>query len=148
MMIVRAMLRIVARGGGCRQGGKPTGRTVILRQVGCTNQPGARASRHAGVLGGPFAMQICVRSLAVVLVEAGGAPPQPVRVISGSMRPTLAVGEIVHLDRAAYRSAAPQIGDVVAFRAPTGAAAAAAECGVARPAGAVCPQATATRSDE
>jgi signal peptidase I len=87
--------------------------------------------------------------LGVILVgEVNHAPAQTLRVTSSSMRPTLAVGRVYPLDTAAFRSASPQIGDIVAFRAPAGATPDTPVCGVSRPAGAVCPQPTPTRSTE
>jgi signal peptidase I len=84
----------------------------------------------------------------VVVGEINHPPAQSIRVTSGSMRPTLAVGRVVPLDTTAYRSSSPKVGDIVAFHAPEGAIPDTPVCGVSRPAGAVCPQPTPTRSDE
>ena len=87
--------------------------------------------------------------LGVILVgEVNHVPAQTLRVTSGSMRPTLAVGRMFPLDTTAYRSSSPRIGDIVAFHAPEGAMPDTPVCGVSRPAGAVCPQPTPARSNE
>ena len=87
--------------------------------------------------------------LGVILVgEVNHQPAQTLRVTSSSMRPTLAVGHVYPLDTTAFRSAPPRIGDIVAFGAPEGAAPDTPVCGVSRPAGAVCPQPTPSRSNE
>ncbi len=87
--------------------------------------------------------------VAVILIgEMNRVPAQSIRVTSGSMRPTLPVGRVLPLDVSAYRSATPKIGDIVAFHAPAGAIPDTPVCGVSRPAGAVCPQATPARSNE
>ena len=87
--------------------------------------------------------------LGVILVgEVNHVPAQTLRVTSSSMRPTLAVGHVYPLDTTAFRSASPRIGEIVAFHAPEGAMPDAPVCGVPRPAGAVCPQPTPTRSNE
>jgi signal peptidase I len=70
------------------------------------------------------------------------------RVDSGSMRPTLAIGQFVTVDTSAYASAVPRVGDIVAFHAPTGATGEEPVCGVTPPAGQVCMTPTPTRSDQ
>jgi len=89
-------------------------------------------------------------ALAVVLTLAhvNRSPLEPLRVVSGSMRPTIAIGQIVHVDPSAYASSPPRIGDIVAFRAPEGAIGETPVCGVSQPPGEVCPQSTPTESDE
>jgi signal peptidase I len=87
--------------------------------------------------------------IGVILVsELNHVPGRSIRVTSGSMRPTLGVGRILPLDTKAYSSNSPQVGDIVAFDAPAGAMPDKPVCGVSRPAGAVCPQPTAARSNE
>ncbi len=85
---------------------------------------------------------------AILVGEMNHEPSQSLRVTSGSMRPTLAVGRVFPLDTTAYRSSAPRIGDIVAFHAPEGAMPDTPVCGVSRPAGSVCPEPTPNRSDE
>jgi signal peptidase I len=95
-----------------------------------------------------------VLSLAIALVavavavQLNRAPSQVLRVTSGSMRPTLAIGQVVHLDATAYASSDPRIGDIVAFHAPAGAAGGAPDCGVPQVAGEVCRQPTVVKSRE
>lgn len=84
----------------------------------------------------------------ILVTEMNHVPGETIRVTSGSMRPTLPVGKVLPLDTAAYRSATPNIGDIVAFHAPAGAVPDTPQCGVSRPAGAVCPQPTAAGSNE
>jgi signal peptidase I len=85
---------------------------------------------------------------AVLLIELGHAQAERLRITSGSMQPTLAVGQVVRLDTSAYASSLPQIGDIVAIRAPVGAIRDSPVCGVPRPGGEVCPQATPERSSQ
>ncbi len=84
----------------------------------------------------------------VIVVELGHTPAERLHITSGSMRPTLAVGQTVPLDTSAYASSAPQIGDIVAIRAPVGATGDTPVCGVDRPAGEVCPRSTPERSNQ
>jgi signal peptidase I len=95
----------------------------------------------------PLALAI-VATAVIVVIELGDHPPEQLRITSGSMRPTLAVGQIVRLSTSAYASAPPRVGDIVAIRAPVGATGVTPVCGVARPAGEVCPQATSERSSQ
>lgn len=91
-----------------------------------------------------------VLALAVptLLSRAGQPSGRILRVVSGSMRPTIAVGQLVQVDTAAYASAEPRVGDIVAFHAPAGATGETPVCGVLGPSGAVCAQATAAASNE
>ena len=84
----------------------------------------------------------------IVVVELGHAPAERLRITSGSMRPTLSVGQTVTLDASAYASSPPRIGDIVAIRAPIGATGDTPVCGVGRPAGEVCPRSTPERSNQ
>jgi signal peptidase I len=54
---------------------------------------------------------------------------KPYRIPSGSMEPTLAIGERVIVDRIGNRFAAPGVGDIVVFHPPRGADT--NECGIA-----------------
>jgi signal peptidase I len=103
----------------------------------------------ASHLAGLLVLALAIAAVAVVVMShARGHPAQMLRVISGSMRPTLAIGQIVRVDPSAYASAEPRIGDIVAFHAPAGATGETPSCGVAQPAGAVCPQSTGAESGE
>ena len=46
---------------------------------------------------------------------------KPFQIPSGSMEPTLDVGQRVLVDRVSYRFSDPQIGDIVVFHPPEGA---------------------------
>jgi signal peptidase I len=61
---------------------------------------------------------------------------------SESMTPTLQVGDTLLINPAAYRQAAPRIGDIVAFHPPEGAFMDEASCGKRPPAGQACATAT------
>jgi len=84
----------------------------------------------------------------IVVSQMNRSPSQSLRVVSGSMRTTIAIGEVVHVDASAYRSSPPRVGDVIAFHAPAGATGETPVCGVTQPAGAVCPQSTTAESDQ
>jgi signal peptidase I len=56
---------------------------------------------------------------------------KPYRIPSGSMEPTLSVGERVIVNRIGNRFAAPGVGDIVVFHPPHGADANENECGIA-----------------
>ncbi|HUO73312.1 MAG TPA: signal peptidase I [Solirubrobacteraceae bacterium] len=81
-----------------------------------------------------------------IALQLDRTPAQTLRVMSGSMRPTLAIGQLVHVDAAAYASSEPRIGDLVAFHAPVGATGTDPICGVPQPAGEACPQPTPAES--
>ena len=92
---------------------------------------------------------LAIGGVAVVVVSrVQRAPGRELRVASGSMQPTLAIGQVVHVNTSAYSSAVPRIGDIVAFNAPVGATAEVPVCGVLQAAGEVCPQPTAAKSDQ
>lgn len=94
------------------------------------------------------ALAIVAAVAVVVILTRPPSHERMLRVVSGSMRPTIAVGQLVHVDTAAYASATPRIGDIVAFDAPAGATGATPVCGVAPVSGEVCAQSTAATSDE
>jgi signal peptidase I len=79
---------------------------------------------------------------------------KPYRIPSGSMEPTLAVGERVIVNRIGNRFAAPGVGDIVVFHPPHGADL--NECGTSGQgpfyegphSGVPCARPTATRSDQ
>jgi signal peptidase I len=107
--------------------------------------PSGRAWHKAVCVG--LVLVIGVAAIAVVL--KAHRPPAPVfRVASGSMQPTLAIGQVVHVDASAYASALPRIGDVIAFHAPVGATGDTPICGVLQAAGEVCAQSTPAESEQ
>jgi signal peptidase I len=92
-------------------------------------------------------LAIAVAAL-VVVSELNHVPAPVYRVVSGSMEPTLAIGQVVHVDTAAYASVAPHIGDIVAFHAPAGAADETPVCGVVYATGEACPRSTPAESEQ
>lgn len=115
---------------------RPQGHTV----------PRAGRAWHAATCVG-LVLAIAITALAVAS-EASHPPPMVYRVVSGSMVPTLNVGQVVHVDTSAYQSVAPRIGDVVAFHAPAGAIGDTPVCGVAYAVNEVCPHSTPAASDQ
>jgi signal peptidase I len=74
---------------------------------------------------------------------------KPYRIPSASMEPTLKVGERVLVNRFSHRlGAEPQVGDIVVFHPPAGAAESPARCGVAVASNAVCSAPTQGRSGQ
>jgi signal peptidase I len=73
---------------------------------------------------------------------------KPYRIPSESMLPTLKVGDRVLVNRFSHRlGAEPQVGQVVVFTPPAGAAADPARCGVADEDGRACPLPTDGKAD-
>jgi signal peptidase I len=73
---------------------------------------------------------------------------KPYQIPSGSMEPTLRIGDRVLVDRAGHRlGAQPEIGDIVVFHPPAGADADPAVCGDPSP-DAPCDRPTADQSDQ
>jgi signal peptidase I len=77
---------------------------------------------------------------------------KPYRIPSGSMEPTLRIGDRVLVDRAGHRlGAQPEVGDIVVFHPPAGADADPAVCGAAGTGGGTrspCAGPTADRSEQ
>lgn len=114
--------------------------------------PEGEAGRSRRSVWQPAACVGLVLAIAIVGVAwvsaTNRAPVQVLRITSGSMQPTLAIGQRVHVDPSAYVSAVPRIGDIVAFHAPSGATRETPVCGVPQAVGEVCPQPTAAESDQ
>lgn len=73
---------------------------------------------------------------------------KPYQIPSGSMEPTLKIGDRVLVDRAGHRlGAQPEVGDIVVFHPPAGADSDPAVCG-APVLGAPCARPTAEQSDQ
>jgi signal peptidase I len=122
----------------------PTYRDGQLRSWDTDAEP---RSGRAWYLASLVGLVLAIALAAVVLVSRLNRAPAPVyRVLSGSMQPTLAIGQVVHVDPSAYVSAAPQMGDVVAFHAPLGATSEIPVCGVVHATSDVCPQSTPAES--
>jgi signal peptidase I len=74
---------------------------------------------------------------------------KPYRIPSGSMEPTLKIGDRVLVDRAGHRLGAnPGLGDIVVFHPPSGADAEPPRCGADTGTGAACAEPTARPSDQ
>lgn len=71
---------------------------------------------------------------------------KPYRIPSGSMIPTLNIGQRVLVNRIGHSFSKPAVGDVVVFHPPEGAAD--GTCGVPRKARQPCPQAVPRKDDE
>jgi signal peptidase I len=67
---------------------------------------------------------------------------KPYQIPSGSMEPTLDVGQRVLVNRFIYHFTDPKPGDVVVFHPPKGVSANGPECGVQPESGQACPEAT------
>lgn len=74
------------------------------------------------------------------------SPPPSYRIGSGSMEPTLTVGQVVRADTSAYAVSHPRIGDLIVFHPPMGALTATPQCGAPQPAGAMCARPTPEES--
>jgi signal peptidase I len=72
---------------------------------------------------------------------------KPYQIPSGSMEPTLDIGQRVLVDRVSYHFSDPQIGDIIVFHPPTGAVGDGRECGVRKPANEACPKPDDQESD-
>ena len=103
----------------------------------------SRARQYAICVGLLLAVAFVAASI-VSKVDRAAAPVY--RVISGSMEPTLAVGQLVHIDKSAYVSSSPRIGEIIAFYGPAGAVSEVPVCGVQHSPGEGCPQPTPTES--
>jgi signal peptidase I len=74
---------------------------------------------------------------------------KPYQIPSGSMEPTLDIGQRVLVDRVNYHFSDPDVGDIVVFHPPSGATSGGRECGVAHnPQREACPKGTPEPSDE
>ncbi|HEX5525779.1 MAG TPA: signal peptidase I [Solirubrobacterales bacterium] len=73
---------------------------------------------------------------------------KPYQIPSGSMEPTLDIGQRVLVNRFIYHFKDPQIGDIVVFHPPAGADGGGGECGVQNAEGEPCPKPTAGESSE
>jgi signal peptidase I len=73
---------------------------------------------------------------------------KPYQIPSGSMEPTLDIGQRVLVDRVGYHFGNPDIGDIVVFHPPTGAVGSDPRCGVQPlPRNALCPRPVDQESD-
>jgi signal peptidase I len=73
---------------------------------------------------------------------------KPYQIPSGSMEPTLDIGQRVLVNRFIYHFGDPGIGDIVVFHPPAGAENGGAECGVPHPPRQACPRPTPEEASE
>jgi signal peptidase I len=73
--------------------------------------------------GGSWRLNCCTGS------QLSTRPSTTYRIPSGSMEPTLRIGQIVTADNAAMRAHPPAVGDIIVFHPPVGADPAVAICG-------------------
>ncbi len=73
---------------------------------------------------------------------------KPYQIPSGSMEPTLDIGQRVLVDRVNYHLSDPDVGDIVVFHPPAGATSGGQECGVDHSPREPCPKGTSEPSDE
>jgi signal peptidase I len=73
---------------------------------------------------------------------------KPYQIPSGSMEPTLDVGQRVLVNRFLYHLGDPSIGDIVVFHPPAGAENQPPTCAIPHPSDQVCPKATEGESSE
>ena len=73
---------------------------------------------------------------------------KPYQIPSGSMEPTLDIGQRVLVSRFIYDFKDPKPGDIVVFHPPAGADGAGATCGAVKPATEACPKPTAAESSQ
>ena len=72
---------------------------------------------------------------------------KPYQIPSGSMEPTLSIGQRVLVNRFLYHFTDPSVGDIVVFHPPLGSESS-PQCGAAQRTGQVCPRPTPGRADE
>ena len=72
---------------------------------------------------------------------------KPFRIPSGSMEPTLHIGQRVLVDRVTGHFGDPGGGDIVVFHPPKGSESNGEKCGVPRPSNEACPVGTKARAD-
>lgn len=73
---------------------------------------------------------------------------KPYQIPSGSMEPTLDIGQRILANRFIYHFTDPKPGDVVVFHPPKGVTKAGAECGTLRVNGKPCAEATPEKADD
>ena len=71
---------------------------------------------------------------------------KPFRIPSGSMEPTLHIGQRVLVDRVTGHFGDPGRGDIIVFHPPKGSESSGEKCGVPRPSNEPCPRSTPQRS--
>ena len=90
---------------------------------------------------------IVVLAIALALVIQGFLV-KPYQIPSGSMEPTLDIGQRVLVSRFNYHFQDPEIGNIVVFHPPAGAESGGQECGVEHGPQQACPEPTPEEADE
>ena len=123
--------------------------TFADRQFCSSDSQTPPRARRVWQIAGCVGLVLAIATAGVAVAsELNRAPARVYRVVSGSMEPTLAIGQVVHVDTSAYASVAPHVGDIVAFHAPAGATGEAPVCGMVHTTTEVCPQPTPAESDQ
>jgi signal peptidase I len=105
-----------------------------------------RVIRRLRIPGGRFVELVVIVALAVGFALAFQAEiAKPYEIPSGSMEPTLDIGQRVMVNRLAYRFGDPSVGDIIVFHPPAGASS--DRCGAPHGSRAACAAPTAQESD-
>ncbi|MEA2251527.1 MAG: signal peptidase [Solirubrobacteraceae bacterium] len=109
-----------------------------------------RRPRLKDLPGGQITEMIVIVAVALILaLTVQWLLVKPYRIPSGSMEPTLTIGQRVLVDRISHRLGAdPAVGDIVTFHPPAGADALPPRCGATPAAGQPCPLPTPQRSSQ
>ena len=109
---------------------------------------GRRRPRLKDLPGGQITELIVIVATALIIaLVVQWLLVKPYRIPSGSMEPTLDVGQRVLVNRLSHRLGSdPKVGDVITFHPPT--TADAQQCGVSRPDDQPCPRPTPRKSSE
>jgi signal peptidase I len=111
---------------------------------------GRRRPRLKDLPGGQITELIVIVATALIIALAvQWLLIKPYRIPSGSMEPTLDVGQRVLVNRLSHRlGSAPAVGDVITFHPPAGADELPPRCGAGRADGQPCPRPTPEQSDQ
>jgi signal peptidase I len=111
---------------------------------------GRRRPRLKDLPGGQITELIVIVATALIIALAvQWLLIKPYRIPSGSMEPTLDVGQRVLVNRLTHRLGSdPGVGDIITFHPPAGADELPPRCGVQHPDGEPCPRPTPERSSQ
>jgi signal peptidase I len=119
----------------------------VVAQMASTRR---RRPRLKDLPGGQITELIVIVAIALVIALAvQWLLVKPYRIPSGSMEPTLDIGQRVLVNRISHRLGAdPHVGDIITFHPPAGADQLPPACGTTRPDGEPCPRPTPQRSSQ
>ncbi len=100
-------------------------------------------AKPQGRLGGTIELVVIVVMALLLALGIQAWIVKPYRIPSGSMEPTLDIGQRVLANRFIYHFTDPAIGDIIVFHPPAD-----RECGVAQQRNEPCPEATPEEADE